>query len=82
LACHSLTGAAGAGPTWQGLYGSTRPLANGETVTADDAYLHESIVNPSAKIAQGFGDIMPKDFGTRLTEEQINQIIEFIKTVE
>lgn len=81
IGCHSLDGAAGAGPTWQGLYGAEITLADGSTVTADDEYLHESIVQPAAKIHQGFGPIMPSYEGT-LTEEQIRDVIEFIKTVQ
>ena len=54
VACHSPTGAAGAGPTWKGAAGSQVTLDNGQTVTADDVYLHESIVEPDAKIHQGF----------------------------
>ena len=54
VACHSITGQAGAGPTWKGLAGSQRELANGQKVPADDAYLRESIIQPDAKIAKGF----------------------------
>ena len=45
-ACHSLDGSADAGPTFKGLYGSKRMLADGKTVIADDAYLTESIEKP------------------------------------
>lgn len=54
LACHSTTGQQIVGPTWKGLAGSQRPLANGQTVTADEAYIKESILQPDAKIARGF----------------------------
>ncbi len=81
IGCHSLDGTQGAGPTWQGLYNAEIPLADGSTVVADDEYLHESIVAPNAKIHQGFGPIMPSYEGT-LTEEQIRDVIEFIKTVQ
>src|SRR4051812_31957399 len=37
--CLSLGGAAGAGPSFKALAGGTTPLANGQPVTADDAYL-------------------------------------------
>jgi len=53
-ACHSVTGAAGVGPTWKGLAGSQRELDNGQKVTADDNYLQESILQPDAKIVKGF----------------------------
>jgi len=53
-ACHSLQGAAGAGPALNGSYGRTAILDNGQTVISDDAYLRESILNPNAKIVQGY----------------------------
>jgi len=52
--CHSLTGSAGAGPTFKGLAGSTVTLTNGSTVTADDAYLSRSITAPDAQIVKGY----------------------------
>jgi cytochrome c2 len=53
-ACHSLTGAAGAGPTLKGVAGGTSELASGGTVTADDAYLERSITDPDAEIVKGY----------------------------
>lgn len=79
--CHSIDGSTIVGPTWQGLYGSQIPLESGETVTADDAYIHESIVAPNAKIHQGFPPAMPP-FAGILTEEQIAGVIAYIKTLE
>jgi cytochrome c2 len=52
--CHSLSGARGAGPALNGLAGTTVMLDNGQTVTADDAYLERSITDPDAQIAKGF----------------------------
>jgi mono/diheme cytochrome c family protein len=52
--CHSLTGVPLTGPTFKGLYGSKVPLSTGQTVTADDAYLLESILNPDKQIVKGF----------------------------
>ena len=52
--CHSLTGAKGVGPTFKGLYGSQVQLSNGQTVTANEAYLLESILNPDKQIVKGF----------------------------
>jgi hypothetical protein len=49
----------------------------------DDAYLRESIVDPNVKITQGFSPgIMPQTFGTTLTEQQISDLIEYIKTLK
>jgi cytochrome c oxidase subunit 2 len=53
-ACHSITGAKGVGPTFKGLYGSKVQLSTGQTVTAVDAYLLESILDPDKQIVKGF----------------------------
>lgn len=82
-ACHSIDGSASLGPTWKGLYGREETLVDGSKVMVDDAYLHESIVDPDAKIVKGFSaGIMPKDFGEKLSEDEIMAIIEYIKTVK
>jgi|GEM_PF-1829509 len=82
-ACHSANGDPGIGPTWKGLFGLTRSLTDGTEVTADEAYLQEAIVAPNTKIVQGFPpSIMPQDFGDRLSEDQIQAIIEYIKVLK
>jgi len=59
-ACHSLTGTAGAGPSFKGVASSQVTLAGGQTVTADDAYLEQSITNADAQIVKGYNPgIMP-----------------------
>lgn len=81
-ACHSTTGTAGVGPSWKGLAGSKVELADGSSVTADDAFLKESIVSPNAKIVKGFApSLMPATFAT-LPEAQITALIEYLKTLK
>jgi cytochrome c oxidase subunit II len=78
--CHSVDGSTLIGPTWLGLFGSQVQLSDGTTVTADEAYLTESIHNPSAKIVAGFEtQIMPV---FPLTDEQIANIVAYIKTLK
>ena len=78
-ACHSTDGSAQIGPTFKGLFGSRRALANGQTVIADEAYIRESIEHPEAKIAKGFEPNMPQ-MPVSPAEEQA--IIEFLKTLK
>ncbi len=66
-------------PTMAGLYMSQRPMADGKTVVADENYLRESILNSSAKIVAGYPPIMPS-FRGQLTPEQINELVEYIKS--
>jgi cytochrome c oxidase subunit 2 len=78
--CHSIDGSAMVGPTWFGLFGSEAELSDGSTITVDDAYLQESILNPQAKIVAGFeAQQMPT---YEFTEEQIADIVAFIKTLK
>ena len=83
LGCHTTDGRELIGPTWKGLFGKEEKLDDGTTVIVDDAYLRESILNPNAKIVVRFVDnIMPRDFRARLSDQQIEAIIEYIKTVK
>ena len=74
--CHDT----GRGPSLAGLYGSSVKLNNGQTVMADDMYIRESILNPSAKIVAGYTPIMPT-FQGQLGEEQILQLTAYIKSL-
>ena len=62
---------------------SARPsqLQSGETVTADEAYVRESILNPAAKVAAGFQPIMPT-FQGLVTEEQLLELIAYVKSLK
>jgi cytochrome c oxidase subunit 2 len=82
-ACHSADGAQVVGPTWKGLYNTDVSLADGTTVKADAAYLKESILQSNAKIVKGFPpNIMPQDWRARLSDDQINDIIAYIKSLK
>ena len=81
--CHSLDGSNGVGPTWLGLYGSEAKLSDGSTVTVDENYLIKSIVNPNADIAESyFANVMPQNYGDQFSEDDINNIVAFIKSLK
>ena len=65
----------------QGLYNTERPLADGTTVLADEDYLLESIINPAAKIAEGYQPVMPAGFSA-LSQKQLDGLVAYIKTLE
>ncbi len=77
VACH-LPAGGGLGPSLVGIIGKTIPLQDGSSIVADESYLRESILNPQAKLHQGFQPIMPT-FKTQLNEETLMQLIAFIK---
>lgn len=78
FACHTIDGSAGIGPTFKGIYGSTETMADGEVVQVDENYLRESILEPGARIVQGYQNIMPNAYGS-LTERQVSALIAFIQ---
>jgi cytochrome c oxidase subunit 2 len=81
IGCHSTDGTPDRGPTWLNLYGREESLNDGTTVIVDDAYITESIHDPNAKIVAGFP--APSEMPAfELTDEQIENIIAYIKTLE
>ena len=88
-ACHGAgqdLAVARSGPPWQGLYGSERTVyVGGKAVKMkiDDAYLRESILDPTAKLAAGFekGEYAMASFAGVLSDTQIESLILHLKTL-
>jgi cytochrome c oxidase subunit 2 len=78
LACHSLDGSASLGPGWKDLYGRTEQLADGSSVQVDEAYLKESILEPKAKLVQGYPPVMvPYSFN----DDELDALVALIKSL-
>jgi cytochrome c oxidase subunit 2 len=75
MSCHGQTA-----PSLAGIYNRPQLMQDGDTVTADDNYLRESILNSRAKIVKGYPPIMPSYQG-QLSEEQILQLLAYIKSL-
>jgi len=83
-ACHTVDGTLLVGPTLKGLFGKTATvITEGKeiTVTADEAYLRKSLIEPGADVVKGFPPIMPsqKDIST---EAEIEEMIKYIKELK
>ena len=84
-ACHSVDGSllGKVGPSWKGLFASERTFADGSKGVADEAYLRQSIREPTAKVVRGFDKSdtgMPSYEGV-MTDAQMEAVILYIKTV-
>jgi len=78
--CHELD-RQGRCPNLRGVYGSRVQFTDGSTRVADDAYIRESILNPNARVVQGYkADVMPTYQG-QLSEEQLLQLVVYIKSL-
>ncbi len=84
--CHSTTGQRIVGPPLNGLYGKQVQLENGQTVTADEAYLRESILDPDAKIVAGYPKgVMASTIADRMNQirqdDNVDALVEYIKSL-
>jgi cytochrome c oxidase subunit 2 len=77
--CHHADGS-GRAPSLVALFGAPVKLASGQTVTADETYLRESILIPQAKLVAGYPPIMPTFKGI-ITEDGLEQILAYLKSL-
>jgi len=70
----------GRGPNLAGIYNKPVLLEDGRTVIADENYVRESILNPTAKIVSGFKPVMPTFQGI-VSEEQLNALVAYVKSL-
>ena len=68
------------GAKLEGIYGHEVKLVGGATVTANDEYIRNSILNPSSQVVEGFQPIMPT-FKGQVTEEQLVSLVAYIKSL-
>lgn len=76
--CHSIDGKKGTGPTYKDTFGTEQKTDKG-MVTVDENYLRESILNPMAKIRDGYKGVMPSYQG-QLKEAELAALIWFHKS--
>jgi cytochrome c oxidase subunit 2 len=67
-------------PRLEGIYGKPIPLQNGGVTTADDQYIRDCILLPTAHVPAGYPPVMPT-FKGRVSEEQITQLIAYIRSM-
>jgi cytochrome c oxidase subunit 2 len=80
--CHSTDGSAKIGPTWLHLYGSTVKLSDGTSVTADDNYISNSILDPNSQVVAGFPSNVMPDFLNTLDQKSVDALVAYIKTLK
>lgn len=77
VTCHTLDGTDLVGPSLDGISEVAGERVPG--MSAED-YLHESIVQPDTYLVEGYDDLMPKNYGDTLDEEDIDNVIAFLMT--
>lgn len=84
-ACHSQDGSRLVGPSYLGLWGSEKVVReDGEkkTVVVDEEYIRNSIYDPNEQIVEGFQPGLMQSYEGTISEEEIQKIIEYLKTLD
>ena len=76
LACHSLDGTPGVGPTFKGMWGQTTELVDGTKRTVDAAFVREMILHPANYPIKGFDPVMPE---LPVTDEELKLIQQYLE---
>jgi Predicted membrane protein len=67
-------------PSLHGIYGTERPLTDGSSVLADEAYIKHSIQFSTDQVSKGYAPAMPS-FDKALSEEELNQLVAYIESL-
>ncbi|MDH3844939.1 MAG: cytochrome c [Myxococcales bacterium] len=79
MACHSVDGVKQQPcPNWKGMFGKERLLVSGETVTADEEYLTNSIVNSWDQVVEGYQKTMPP---YNFPEQEVAALVAYVKSL-
>jgi len=78
--CHSIDGSKRVGPSFQALYGSEHGIVGQGPIKVDENYVRESILEPKAKIVEGYSPVMPSYKG-QLSDDDIDSLIAYLKSL-
>jgi cytochrome c oxidase subunit 2 len=85
VSCHSLDGSKIVGPSFKGIWGKTETVITNETernILIDEAYVMQSIREPNADVVKGFNKGLMISYKDLVSEKEMNDIIEYIKTLK
>ncbi len=84
VACHSTDGTQKIGPTFKGVFGRRETvIRNGQEreITVDETFIKQTLLHPERDRVKGFPPIMPSQQG-QLTDKEIDEIVEYIKSLK
>jgi nitric oxide reductase subunit C len=78
--CHAISGdTIIVGPSLAGIASQAATRVEGQSA---QEYIQLSILRPGEYVVEGFSDLMPTNFGTTLTGEQLDAVIAYLFTLE
>jgi cytochrome c oxidase subunit II len=85
VACHTTDGTRLVGPSYKGLWGKEQVVIEDgkeKTVTVDEEYIRTSIYEPNAQIVKGYDKNLMLSYKGQVTEEEMQHIIDYLKTLQ
>ncbi|MDP2336168.1 MAG: cytochrome c oxidase subunit II [Bacteroidota bacterium] len=85
FACHNTDGTKLVGPSFKGIYGHQVTVTTGgneREITVDDEYIKRSIYEPNADVVKGFNKGLMLSYTGQLSEDDVKQITEYLKTLK
>lgn len=85
FACHSIDGSRLVGPTFKGIWGANHTVTTGRDkreVLVDEEYIKKSIYDPNADVVEGFNRGLMLSYEGQLSDEDVENIIEYLKTLK
>ncbi len=85
FACHSVDGSKLVGPSFKGLFGHAATVitkGSERKLTVDDEYIKRSIYDPNADVVKGFNKGLMQTYTGQLSEDDVKQITEYLKTLK
>lgn len=77
--CHRQDSETKVGPGFAGTFGPAHRLVDGTMTFGNDDYIRESILNPRAKVREGFQPVMPTYAGL-LEDVEVDALVAFVKS--
>jgi cytochrome c oxidase subunit 2 len=84
IACHSADGTKIVGPSYKGIFGHKVTITTDgkeREIMVDEEYIKKSILEPDADVVKGFNKGSMISYKGQLNDQEIDQIIEYIKTL-
>ncbi len=85
FACHTVDGTKLVGPSFKGIWDEEQTVVTGgneRQVHVDEDYIRRSIMDPNADVVKGFNKGLMLSYEGQLSDDDVNNIIEYLKTVK
>jgi cytochrome c oxidase subunit 2 len=85
ISCHSLDGTKLVGPSFKGVWGITETVVTDgaeREITVDEEYIKTSVYDPNADVVKGYNPGLMINYKDLVSEEELKNIIEYLKTLK